>query len=493
MAETRTITAPLDKRFREGTRRRSFSRPPKGLGALSRDQAYWVLAALLVMVFLFGGGSRADIASLMFLRPASVLVLAYALMKLTGEQIRANRFIFGMAAAWIVLLLLHLVPLPPAIWQALPGREVVKEIDEAAGLGGVWRPLTMVPYATRNTLWATMAPLAVLVLGVQLDQRQRAGLLPLILVLGLFSALVAVLQILGDPRGPLYFYRITNSGSAVGLFANRNHQAVFLALLLPMLVVWARTRGMGQGGARRARQWPNWAPMAAGICFLIPLILITGSRSGMIMGLVALLLLPAIFAGTRPVVGDSAGRTETFGKLRMIVWLFPLGVVALAALTILLDRGLAAERLMSSGAVDDMRVRILPTLLSMIRLYAPWGSGIGTFEQIYRLHEPDELLAPIYVNHAHNDWLELALTGGIPALALAAVAVGAFLLRLVQLAVPAADRESLLFARLGLVVVLILALASLSDYPLRVPSLACLAVISALWVHSGKSSVNAED
>ncbi len=42
------------------------------------------------------------------------------------------------------------------------------------------------------------------------------------------------------------------------------------------------------------------------------------------------------------------------------------------------------------------------------------------------MHEPDALLRADYANHAHNDWLEVALTGGLPALLILAAACLAF-------------------------------------------------------------------
>ena len=38
---------------------------------------------------------------------------------------------------------------------------------------------------------------------------------------------------------------------------------------------------------------------------------------------------------------------------------------------------------------------------------------------VYETFAPRTLLGESYVNHAHNDWLELWLTGGIPAILLA--------------------------------------------------------------------------
>ena len=53
----------------------------------------------------------------------------------------------------------------------------------------------------------------------------------------------------------LWFYRITNNGFPVGLFANRNHAAVFLAALLPLATAWAlgqKMRGAPRRGAPRS-------------------------------------------------------------------------------------------------------------------------------------------------------------------------------------------------------------------------------------------------
>ena len=38
----------------------------------------------------------------------------------------------------------------------------------------------------------------------------------------------------------------------------------------------------------------------------------------------------------------------------------------------------------------------------------PTGSGLGTFERVYQLHEPAQVMMWELINHAHNDWLELS-------------------------------------------------------------------------------------
>lgn len=429
-------------------------------------RAFALLIGFMALVFLLGGGARADIQSLLLLRPVSALVLLFALASLRHEHFAGHRLLLGLAVAWLGLHLLQLVPLPPEIWQALPGRDIVAEIDRATGLGEVWRPLTMVPPATRNAAWALLAPLAVLVLGIQLDAAARERLLALLLSLALASALLGVLQLLGDPQGPLYFYRITNNGSAVGLLANRNHQAVFLTTVPPMLFAWAALRSSRM--QNMSPSWTYWGCAAGGTLLVTPLILVTGSRSGLVTSLLGLLAIPALLAG-RSVRPQGPAMT-----------LLALAITSLGLLTVMLGQGIAFERLLGSDA-DDQRVRILGPLLDMIRLYSPWGSGFGSFTEIYELHEPRRLIAGFYMNHAHNDWLELALTGGWPSLALAAIAVVGWFVRLAQLLRPSGEPDRVLLGRLGLLILLMFAAASLGDYPLRTPALACLAVVAALW------------
>jgi len=454
------------------------------VASVRNNEKLYALSLLLALVFLMGGGSRGDIQSLMYLRPVASLFLAYGLASLTVAQIKANKLLFGIGAAAITLVLLHLVPLPPAIWHAFPGREAIVAIDRAAGLGEPWRPLSMAPYATRNALGALLPPLAVLVIGLQLDSTQLARLVPVVLLLGFFSAFIGLIQVLGDVSSPLYFYNVTQNWLPVGLFANRNHQAVFLATLLPMLLVWART-GAGADKSTRASCLANanlYVALAGG-AFLLPLILATGSRSGMALAAFCVAVLPLMLSGIKDASTDRGpDRAMPQPRLGWLRWALPVLGAAIILLSIWLGRAMSFDRLMGENE-SDMRVLIFPEVMSMIRHYLPWGSGIGSFEAVFALHEPDGLLRRYYMNHAHDDWLEVALTGGVPALAILAATVIWLGLRGWRVIRPSSgmDYHSILLGRAGLSVIVVFALASITDYPLRTPALLCLAVLAAFW------------
>ena len=430
---------------------------------------------------------------MLVLRPAAAVFLVLGLYWLPAQVVRENRFLLIWAGLIVLLALAHLVPLPPQLWQTLPGRELIAEIDRAVGLEGTWRPLTMTPEASRNALWSLVPPLACLVLALQLDRRELQQTLSLTIMLGLISAVLGMLQLLGDPRGPLYLYDFTNNGSAVGLYANRNHQALLLASLLPLLVLWARSgRGNSAGHPPRAGLMPSQLRglLAAGAgAFLIPLILITGSRAGLMLGLVALLIAFGLILVDlrrrrhgRFALSPAQQKVQRRTKWLMVLALVA-GAVTLVGLSIDLQRDLAIERLLTRDVTEDARAKTLPTVLRITHDYLPLGSGLGSFEKVYQIHEDNALLGPTYMNHAHNDWLELVQTGGIPALGLLTALTAWWLLHLRSLAF---SRRATSSAR-GLAIagssfLMLAGLASIGDYPLRAPSLACLFMLALAWI-----------
>jgi O-antigen ligase len=437
---------------------------------------FWALVVFLILTFLTGGGSRADIQSLVILRPAAVIFCGIGLWSLKKEHILAYRFLFGMAAAIFVLVVIHLVPLPPAVWGALPGREVITKIDKVAGLGPVWRPISMVPSATWNAFYSLFVPFAVLLLGVQLSREERFMLLPVLLGLGLLSGCWGLLQAIGSPDGPLYLYETTNNGSAVGLFSNRNHQAILLAMLFPMLPVYA-SAGVRTEEQRKVR---GYAALAAGVV-LVPLLLVTGSRAGLIVGVFGLLCAPFLYHKPNIVVPKKR-KGQTI-NLRWLVGGF--AVLCLGALTVIMSRAKAVQRLSAPDHTEELRFQMWGPIAQMGEKYFPFGSGVGSFVETYQIDEPHRLLQLTYVNHAHNDWLEVFLTAGLPGLVLVAIAIFGFGRALVSIfRTPLGVGRDVAFVRLGAVLLIVIALGSIGDYPLRTPSLACVFVFAAIWLGS---------
>jgi hypothetical protein len=457
---------------------------------------FYVFVAFLVIVFFTGGGSRDDIQSLLLLRPVAVLFCAYALTVKAPEQWKGRMFPLYILGALLALMVLQLIPLPPSVWTALPERQIFANIADIAGIEQPWRPLTLSPSKTLNSLFALAVPIAAMMLYLNLDREYRRRAVPVLIILCSISALWAIFQAIGPARGPLYLYRITNFGSGVGLFANRNHQAVMLASTIVMLGWYA---GSLKPHVRQAVL--KFYASVATILVFVPLIFITGSRAGLLLMMPALVLALCLiyFGGYYP--GKTARKrrpsSSKFSLLSGRRLMLAIGIVTISGMAIasvLLSRSLAFDRLFSGGDVEELRWQLLPTLVTMLKDYMPWGSGFGSFEHVYKIYETPELLRPSYLNQAHNDWLQFFIEGGVPALLIAICAIVWFCVRLGTVAKTWRSSNPVKYGVLMcLAAILFLLAASIGDYPLRVPIIMAIFAVLVCVFNDGINSVQRRD
>ncbi len=451
----------------------------------------WVALAILVVfaiiMAVFGGSSRADAAQGVVLRPAAALMLIPALYLMQMEAMRAARIPLLLLVAFAFWLLLQLIPLPASIWQSLPDRDLIAELDNAAGLGDVWRPISLVPTRGLNALASLIVPAAAILLAIALRMSAR-DIFIAIAALGAVDAVLGILQLVTGAKGPLYFYAVTNRGSAVGLFANANHSAVFSSVVM---MVSARLFLNGQ--------WCRellWLRVYSALTFLLGLmaVIVSSSRAGIVTGLAALACsVVLVYMQT----STSSGRAKTgFGRSRQQAKagkrqakpkslladprkLATMGfvlVLALVALFVLNGRAAGLEDALNRDAFDDLRWELAPILLQMAGVHWFVGTGFGSFDEVYHIYEPSELLFSRYVNQAHNDWLQLIIEGGIPAICIVAallIWIAKSVLRL--LADKDNGRKTALFWSVTFGIFMA---ASVPDYPLRTP----IFQVVAIWL-----------
>lgn len=437
----------------------AISRPRRA--RFSPDLSFILLAALLVILWAAGGASREDATGQIVSRAASWLAIVIAGLFARRPRIGGARGGVLILLGAILLCVAQLVPLPPGIWRMLPGRAAFT--DPLVSPPDLWRPLSLVPGATVNALFSLVIPLAVLILVTSMREDQKRWIPVVILAVISLALFVGLLQFTGVRIvNPL----VDNTPGAVdGIIANRNHYALFLAFGLLIAPVW----GVTAGSASRVR-----APLALGLVLLLVLtILASGSRAGIALGVVA------------SVLGLAISRHGLKSALRRYPrWVLPaigIGIIALVTVFVLASvaahRAVSIDRLVDQDVGEDMRSRALPTVLAIIRTYFPFGSGLGSFDPIFRLHEPFALLKPTYFNHAHDDFLEIVLTAGLPGLLLLVAAVGWWARRSV-----AAWRGEPVLPKLGSAILLLILLASIVDYPARTPLIMAMAMIATLWL-----------
>ncbi|WP_212611939.1 O-antigen ligase family protein [Sphingomonas baiyangensis] len=425
-----------------------------------------LVVLLLGLLWVAGGASRGDVMGQPVVRGGCWAIVAAAILAGPRPALDGARWLPWLLVATIALPLLQLVPLPPAWWQALPGREVLLVPGDAPP----WRPLTMTPGATRNALASLIVPATMLLLLAQGGERLRAAMPGLLLAFITAAVLVGLVQFTGA-RFNHPFVNDT-AGQISGIFANRNHFALLIAMGCALAPPWAFAD-------REALRWRG--PLAAGLIVLFVLtILATGSRAGMLLG----------------VVGLGAGVALVARRLRRRLsraprWVLPalaLGIVVLIggaiAASVLADRADSVNRLLTLDRAEDVRTRALPTVLGMVAHYMPFGSGFGGFDPVFRIHEPLALLKLTYFNQAHNDFLGIALDGGIAGLIVLAAALGWWASATIAVWRAPAD-EAVLRARLGSAMIALVLAASVFDYPARTPIVMALIVVAAWWLAHG--------
>ena len=449
-------------------------------GRFGRWPLYATIAFMLA-VFVLGGASRADVFQHAILRPLAI-VLAVSIMCFAPRiDWCAIRWPGGFLLALAVLMIVQLVPLPYSWWTALPGRELARQALEQIGQGGTAHGLSLTPDQTLNSLFALTVPAATLLAMASLDLRDRRLVLPWLAGAILVNMLFGFLQLV---QSRFYFYSITNLGSAVGFFANRNHNAALIAAVLPLLACLA-TWPVRKRGSR-----PMLLLIAAGISVLAVLaVLSIGSRWGLAVAAVGLVW--ALVVARRDLAQLLGGASRA---VRIAALAAPLAIgVALVAIAVLGSRDESLRRLSEVAVSADTRVQTLPVTLAMLRDLFPFGSGFGSFEAMYRIAEPRALLGFQYLNHVHNDYVELGIEAGIAGLALLLVALGWYGARLI-----ASFRQSSAFeegidrriAQAAAGVVLIAVLASIADYPVRTPIWMMVLAISAVWLAGTTRAAN---
>lgn len=432
---------------------------------LKPEHTFGLFIVLLVAMFLMGGSSRADVESLVVLRPLALLVAAVGVFGLDRETVWTWRVPFLLLAALAALMAVQLIPLPPSIWTNLPWRETIAQLDQAVGLADNWRPITLSPMRTANSLASLAVPFAVLVLYCQLGDRHRRQVLVVLVGIAVAGAVLGFFQLFSGSGSGLYFYEIAHRGDASGFFANRNHHAAFLAVAMLIAIHLAMERDRPGGSTFQMLAFGAAAILLAGVVSNV-------SRAGLLAGAAALVFVPLVIPGREKSAGEGKGRRWiTLASLALPA----IGIFALFALS---QRSPALSRLLADGTAEDVRFQILPVLLEMVRAYQPWGAGFGAFEQAYRMAEPTALLVPNYFNHAHDDWLQFLIEGGIGAVLIAVAMAAALGLKVVALLRSGDDALRISRAWLAVAVLAVFGLASLFDYPLRVPSLMGVAFIA---------------
>jgi len=381
---------------------------------------------MLVFAPLVRGGDRP--LPLMALEIAAlVILLAIALVpmnhELPGRLPATLRWVIGLA---LVYPLLQLVPLPIDWWASLPGHAPYARVLEIAGADAGSHPLSIHPAATEYA-WLSLLPCLAIFLVVQTFDRQRLRKLAVLFVtVCAAEALLGILQAGAPPGSLLHLGNRYSGGAATGTYVNKNHFAALMAMGLPiMLQRWAieMLPTVNERG-EIVKPHPRGADTRLALRILLSVslilallaLLLTRSRAGIGSGLAAFALAALSILG----YAGNLGARIVLG----VVGAVAMALAAYVGLTPIVERFAPTELSLEFGG----RVRIAVATVRAALDFLPFGSGLGTFGEVFRRYQGAENLVG-FIDHAHNDYVEVFLELGVVGLALTGLVAIAYLMR----------------------------------------------------------------
>ena len=348
----------------------------------------------LVLCLLLGGSAQGIWAN-MVLELIGVAMLAWAAIGPNEEPaFPSQRPLLFIALLAVALVAIQLIPLPSAVWTHLAGRGVIADDFRGAGLALPALPLSLAPYRSFDALLGLIPPLALFCVIARMSAYRPSWLVAALTAGTIAGILVGALQVSSADfaTSRWYFYAESSFGIATGFFANGNHMGMLLVSTVPFLAaLLASARGSN-------RQRSSAIFLVLGCAAVLVLAGIALNRSLAAYGLA----LPVLAASTLLLIPQRS-------KARPLVLI--AAALLLAGAMFALGKSSVGSGSEAATSVQT-RQEMLRTTGKAIGDFMPWGSGLGSFRNVYHLYEDRAHVTNVYVIHAHNDYAELALETG---------------------------------------------------------------------------------
>jgi O-antigen ligase len=272
---------------------------------------------------------------------------------------------------------------------------------------GRWMSLSMDAGATRMTVTALVFMLAsfVLISNTFTTRKRMSVLSGFLVIYGLAMAIFALVQHF-TWDGRFYWLRPTLATSPFGPFANHNHFAGYMELLIPLPVALVIARE----GRGEIRLLYVFAAAMMGVAAVASL-----SRGGMI-----------IIAAGMMFIALLSVRLRREKQLSRVTMFFSQAVVVIAIMSVIaagifwigadqvikrVTQGQAADSAPGRETFLSSRGWIWRDTFSMIRANPILGVGLGAYETAFPIYSESD--GSLRVPQAHNEYLQMAADAGI--------------------------------------------------------------------------------
>jgi O-antigen ligase len=319
-----------------------------------------------------------------------------------------------------VLVLLQLVPLPPAVLRCVSPGSFSFYNDPLLLPLVAWKPISVSPPDTLRGL-AFLAGFSLLFLAVFRDMSEspwRRRLLLTVVGAGVTISVAAFLQAASpEPRKIWGLWRPRWDWAVFGPYVNRSHFAGYLVLAAPLAIgfalealsrlrsSWQRSRRglllLGEAEGTAAVRW------AAAVMVVVAGLLASQSRGGVSAFAAATLVVLLLILVGRVLPLTARERRSTALAMLLLVaaglyWIGLGGVISAFEV-----RGIQGSRL-------DLWRDMLP----MVPRFPVFGVGWNAFATAYPWYQT--IWKTEWIGEAHNDYLQALLDGGVIGAALVA-------------------------------------------------------------------------
>lgn len=440
-------------------------------GLLEREQAdrisesWWRspvlhLQLLIVLSVALGGGGAGYGLRNGVIQLAALAICAANPSRIADFVRKGPRMLVVLVVVSMAVPLVQLVPLPAAIWQALPGRDMIAESLAIAGLDPAsWHPISVDRARTLVAFCGTLAPAAIIAIGSRLDDKAKLHLVLTFAGAALAAILLGVVQISAANTTAMLFPINPKEGVLYASFANRNSTGLFFILALLLTAALP---------VPRRREWLLAMVAAGSLLFLGALL--TQSRSSLV-----LLALPVGLIVLRAAFGLWAARKGSAPALTpasLVAGGFAVLIAGLAFASFSTG-GRVGETLERLETIENDRLTMWEDGQYAAAQYWPVGSGMGTFDEVYQAYESLEYVTQKRAGRMHNDYLEVGLEAGGVGLVL----ILAWLLWCAWQPTVGKGRDDNWLAIAASIGIAAISLQSVLDYPLRNQTLLCVAAL----------------
>ena len=404
----------------------------------------WVLRAVMEVVLLLMvglapwayGAVHPGFEFLLYAALGSLLALWGVRMILEGRLTWQKCPVALCLAGLFLTGILQTTPLPRPVlaWfspstdrlyrELLPSRrEQLPGLEKGDAPAGV--TLSLDPGATRKETFRLLA--VFLLFAVVRNNLASAAAFRRLSVVALANAallsLFGLVQFFTAPSGMLY-WQYPTAGSPFGPFICRDHFPFYVNMGVGLglgLLAGIRRPPAASGGdllgwrrlAQDLLQNPAALWICAGLALSLSAVAVCLSRGGFV----------ALLAGF--AVWLLAGGLWSPRSFRLTTALLA-GVMAVGLVSWFgFDRVEARlSSLWGARVLEEDRLTVWRQVAPQAAEFPFWGTGYGTFRHLERLTRTAAPAADLLWEHAHNDYLEILLEGGLSGLVLALVAIG---------------------------------------------------------------------